>query len=195
MDGGRGAVENGRGAVENGSKNDAKDALPRAGHLRPEALALAQRFFGGEPGAAPGLRDRLKLVPHVVNVDDWAKRAPLSRYEHRLLQSYNDKPILSRPQHRFYAGADYFEMDIDVHSYAFVARKALHGFLDRLRHVVLDVGFVVQGNAPEELPEGLLAAVRVADICWDRAHVLDLSPGAELAEDALGDDQGFLGVD
>ena len=44
-------------------------------------------------------------------------------YEHRLINNYNDKPILTRPQHRFYRGEHYCEIDVDVHNYAYLARK------------------------------------------------------------------------
>ena len=45
-------------------------------------------------------RDRLKLIPRVVNVEQWAVDAPLSAAEYRLTRSYNDKPLLTRPQHK-----------------------------------------------------------------------------------------------
>lgn len=53
---------------------------------------------------------RLKLIPRVVNVAEWAERGPLSPPEHKLLTSYNDKPILTRPQHNFFAGPGYLEV-------------------------------------------------------------------------------------
>lgn len=43
---------------------------------------------------------RLKLVPRVINIDEWVQKGPLSQAEHRLLTSYNEKPILTRPQVR-----------------------------------------------------------------------------------------------
>jgi hypothetical protein len=83
--------------------------------------------------------------------------------------NYNDKPLLTRPQHRFYTGPNYLEIDMDVHNYAFIARKAFYGFIHRLAPVVFENAFVVQGNRPEELPEQLLAAARVYRVDFDKA--------------------------
>ena len=77
-------------------------------------------------------RDRLKLIARVVNVEQWAKEGPLSGYEHSLLNNYNDKPILTRPQQQFYTGENYLEVDLDVHTYAWLARKAFANFIPRL---------------------------------------------------------------
>jgi hypothetical protein len=49
-------------------------------------------------------------------------------------------PVL---QH-FHLGANYLEVDLDVHNYAFIARKALWSYHDRLATVVWDMGFVIQ---------------------------------------------------
>lgn len=77
-------------------------------------------------------RDRLKLIARVVNVEQWAKEGPLSSYEHGLLKRYNDKPILTRPQHTFFRGPNYMEVDLDIHTYAWVARQAFGSFIPRL---------------------------------------------------------------
>ena len=69
------------------------------------ALGLARRFVhNGREGDGTPTRDRLKLIARVANPAEWGREAPLSGAETRLLASYNDKPLLTRPQHKFFHG-------------------------------------------------------------------------------------------
>lgn len=90
-----------------------------------QALKLLQRLAtpGDDPTANGGIRQQVKMIASIGNPHDWHKSGKLSMPELRLLEAYNAKPVLMRPCQRFYRGHNYLEIDFDLHSFTYFARK------------------------------------------------------------------------
>lgn len=116
------------------------------------------------------VRERLKLLGRIADLDNLR----LNTAERKLIHSYNGKPFLSRPQHEFYSGENYFEIDVDMHRFTYMSRRGFDTFQDRLKHCILDVGLTIQGNKAEELPEQILCCIRLNGIDYRNYNRLEL---------------------
>lgn len=55
------------------------------------------------------------------------------------------------PRRRFYFGQDYMEVVLDIHAWAYLARRAFASYTPKLGTVVFENAFVVQARSPGRL--------------------------------------------
>jgi len=121
--------------------------------VAPKALqqgSLLQRFVDGDDSFR---NSRLKLIPSVPK-GSWIVR-----------QSVGTTPcILGKAVDcTYHRGPKYLEVDVDIGS-STVANGVLGLVFGVVTSLVVDMGFLIQGNGMDELPERLIGAVRVSHL-------------------------------
>lgn len=144
-----------------------------------DEASLMRRFTADEiEKGGTRFRDRMKLVPSVANKEQAVREVMKSSTERTLLNNYNGKPFLLAPQMRCYQGVEHLELDVDVHGYNYIGRKMLCSFFPRFKSMVLDGALIIQGNRQEELPERVVACLRMYRLDFSQARPFPVKSGA-----------------
>ncbi|XP_022754441.1 protein ENHANCED DISEASE RESISTANCE 2-like [Durio zibethinus] len=106
---------------------------------------------------------RFKIVNRIVK-GPWIVKKTVGNYAACLLGK-----SLTCNYHR---GANYLEIDVDISSSA-IANAILHLALGHVTSVTIDMGFVVEAQTENELPERLIGAIRVCQMEMSSATVID----------------------
>jgi len=141
------------GAFLNKEKNNnCKDKLD------PFTRVAHKFFFEGDDK----FRDkRFKLIPIIVDAP-WVVR-----------RTVPSTPALlgTKLKQHYFHGHNYMELDIDIGSSP-LASRIVRLSLGYSKNLVIDLGFVLQGNDVDELPEILLGACRCENIDLRRRRVI-----------------------
>ncbi|CAI0376575.1 unnamed protein product [Linum tenue] len=122
--------------------------------------SLLHRFVNGDDEYR---NQRFKIVNRIVK-GPWLVRKTVGNYSACLLGK-----ALTCNYHR---GANYLEIDVDIGSSA-IATAILHLALGCVTSVTIDMGFLVEAQEEEELPERLIGAVRVCQMEMSSAAVVE----------------------
>ncbi|XP_010247449.1 PREDICTED: protein ENHANCED DISEASE RESISTANCE 2-like [Nelumbo nucifera] len=127
--------------------------------------SLFYRFIHGDDAFR---NQRFKIVNRIVK-GPWIVKAAVGNYAACLLGK-----ALTCNYHR---GENYLEIDVDIGS-STLASAILHLALGYVTAVTIDMGFLVEAQTEEELPEKLLGAVRIAQMEMSSATFVETSSTA-----------------
>jgi len=132
------------------------------------ALLLWSKFVNT---SNPKERERLKMITRVANVED----LKLDRITSALVRRYNGVPWLVRPEYEFHRGEGYFEIDIDFHLFPYFVLSQAGPLLNAYGpKTLLDCALIIQGEKDFELPERVLACVRLRHLDFNKAPRITL---------------------
>lgn len=124
---------------------------------------------------------RFKLLNRIVK-GPWIVRATVGNHAACLL----GKALTCR----YHRGDNYLEIDVDIGSSA-LASAIIHLALGYVTSVSVDLAFLVESQAEEELPERLIGAVRINQIEMSSALYVDSNPINNAASKAQLGGGGF----
>ena len=111
----------------------------------------------------------LKEIGKVLNFEEIEDRLP--RAITNVLKRFNGKPILTRPEHKFYRDSEnrYLQIDLDSHRYSLATRMTVDSILRFCHRLELAYGLVVEARREQELPENMMFSMKIKRLHPDRA--------------------------
>lgn len=122
--------------------------------------SLLYRFIHGDDAFR---NQRFKIVNRIVK-GPWIVKAAVGNYSACLL----GKALNCH----YHSGPNYLEIDVDISS-SKIATAILHLALGCVTAVTIDMGFLVEAQEEEDLPERLFGAVRVCQMEMSSATFVD----------------------
>jgi len=139
-------------------------------NLNINAILLLNHFVTSRDD--DDIKARFKAIGKINNLDT----VEINGAAKKLVAHYNGTPFLIRTCASYCRGANFFEVDADVHRFSYLARVGLYGIKEKLSSVIFDFGFVIQGNEDEELPEQMLGCSRLSKLSLSQAvHISKLA--------------------
>ena len=120
---------------------------------------IAKKFFYG--GDDQFRNNRFKVIPRILEGNMFIQMA------------VQDTPTLlgNKLTQTYHRAEEYFEIDVDV-STSTIARNIVGMMKDASKNLVIDLGFVLQGEKEEELPEVLMCGCTIVYIDTSKAKRL-----------------------
>ena len=120
-----------------------------------------------------GVSDRETAFKVMGMVVDFEKQnLPLSGY----LKQFNGKPLLLKfPFAQISRGSlpySFIEIDFDIRKWSWLTRTLVSQLKDKLKDLVIDMGCVVEAVKDDDMPERLIAGIRVHGFDWTKAETL-----------------------
>eukprot|EP01038_Epipyxis_sp_PR26KG_P004811 gene4811-6740_t len=118
----------------------------------PAVVSKASKFLSNTLASATGIDNnpwmgKFKVTLRCENIEQFNLPSFIS--------SYNAKPVLIRNTGNLIRSSDgsYMEMDINVHRFGSVPKKALEVLFNRFDQMVISMGFCIESREENEMPE------------------------------------------
>jgi len=128
------------------------------------AMRLWRRFV--EEGVSTKEGISLKVVGRVEDLEKYEVPESFGRFNNKPVLLTKSATVLS---HRL---PEVLEVDYDVRGWVFLARSTLANYHHRARDAELEIGYLVEGKADDELPEQILGCCKLNNMDITAAHWL-----------------------
>lgn len=92
----------------------------------------------------------------------------MERHNFGLLKTYNGKPVLITDsgvaQGGYHGNVRYLELTVNVHAWAYMAKKGFVSLMPKFPHMQLEVGFTIEALDDSEMPECMLGSTLLSYI-------------------------------
>eukprot|EP00808_Paulinella_micropora_P007497 g56432.t1 len=137
-------------------------AMPK--DKQPPSVRLMAAFMEAMKRADMKFAEKFKTFCVWENFEDMSEK--ISSMAVPIIRSYQGKPFLTRPQHKFWYNDKFLGCEFDGHIFGYSARLIWSNTRHLCPQMKLAMAVVIEGWGDEELPENILFQLR-----WSNANI------------------------